>query len=337
MNRFLSRAFFTLVFFCFFEFTLADVRKVPLAKTPAEVRNTITRIAGAAKINHINQRTEADGTTFEVSITRGGAEREYVVSEYGELLSMEVGLEELPALARATIQRVMGTNHLERIDRMTNDAVQFEVSFEMAKQSREFTVGADGVMTRYELNYLELPRIIRATVEKNIATNQIERVDRTFENGELNYDVQFTSNGYPRVLTIGTNAVLSRIEVGLNDTPATVRKTILAQLRGWKLGDIDKVIEEGEVTYEVDAKKGRGIREFTVGANGKLLSETVDLADIPEPARKTIQSKVGAGKITRIERSYEEDGTISFDVESKNGGTSFDFSVGADGTFLGEN
>lgn len=321
-----------------FHTAFADVRKVALAKTPAEVRATITRTAASAKINHINRRAENGDTTFEVSVNRNGVEREFVVANDGDLLSLEIGIEEVPLLARAAIRRVLGTNQIEHIDKITeNEATLFQVSFERARQSREFTVGADGVMTRYEIDFAELPRAIRTTVQGQIATNQIERVDRTFEDGELNYDVQFTSNGSPRVLTVGTNAVLARIEVGLNETPAAVRQTVQAQLRGWKLGDIDKVFDEGEVTYEVDAKKGRAKREFTVDAGGKLLSEKIELAEVPAAARRVIEDKVGQGKITRIDRNHEDDGTLSFDIESKKDGKSFDFSVGADGKILEEN
>jgi len=316
----------------------ADVRKVPLARVPPEVRNTITRIAGAAKINHVNRRAENGEVTFEVSINRNGVEREFVVSSDGDLLSVEVGLEEVPTLARASIQRVVGTNEIERIDKSTDhDGIEFQVSFDKAGQSREFTVSADGVMTHFEITYNELPRAIRANVEKNIATNQIERVDRTFEDGELNYDVQFKTNGETRVLTVGTNGELSRIEVGLNQTPDPVWKTIHAQLRDWNLGDIDKVLDGDEVTYEVDVKKGRVRREFIVALNGKVVSEKVELNDVPMPVRKTIEEKVGKGKIIRIDRNYEEEGKISFDIESKKDGKSFDFSVAENGDFLGEN
>jgi len=84
-------------------------------------------------------------------------------------------------------------------------------------------------------------------------------------------------------------------------------------------------------------KNGPAKRDFTIRADGKLLSETIALADVPEVARKTIQDKIGAGKLTRIDRNYGDDGKISFDVESKTGGKAFDFSVAADGIYLGEN
>ena len=93
----------------------ADVRKVALAKTPAAVRETITRLAAGAKINAITRRAEAGEVTFEVSLQRKGVEREFTVADDGELLAMEVGLEEVPPPARATIQRALGANTLESI------------------------------------------------------------------------------------------------------------------------------------------------------------------------------------------------------------------------------
>jgi hypothetical protein len=315
----------------------AETHKVRLAQAPPAVKNTINQTLKGAKLNEIVRRVEDGETTFEITMTRGAVTRDFVVAPEGGLLSLEIGLEETPAAVRTMIQRVVGAGKIERIDKTLDDGkTSFEVSMERDGRSRDFTVSNDGVLTSYEMSFEELPALIRKTVQASIAANQIERVDRTFNSGELEYDVQFTTNGETRVLTVGTNGVLSRIEVGLKETPAAVRQAIQAQLRGWKLGDIDKTIEEGEVTYEVTAKKGRASREFTIDPNGKLLSETVELAEVPEAARKIIQGKVGSGKIARIERSYDE-GKVSFDVESKKDGKPFDFSVVADGTFLGEN
>jgi uncharacterized membrane protein YkoI len=317
---------------------LADTRKIQLAHAPSEVRQTITNVLKSAKLKELRRRTEHGETTFEATMTRNNLTREFVVATDGELLSMEIGLDEVPAAARGTIQRVAGKATIERIDRtVENGEPLYEVSMEHEGKSREFTVSVDGVMTRYEVDYAQLPLVVRRTVQANIATNQIERVDRTFEDGELNYDVQFTTNGEARVLVVGTNGTLSRIEIGLNQAPAEVQKAIRTHLRGWKPGDIDKVFDEGEVTYEVQAKKGRATREFVLDSGGKLVSEQIALTDAPVAVRRTIESKLGAGKLTRLDRYVEADGTIVFDVESKANGRSFDFSVGLDGTFLGEN
>src|SRR5947207_6532416 len=104
MNSFRLRAFLAgLISFVLLNTASADVRKVPLARVPAEVRNTISRTAGTAKINHIDRRAENGEVTFEVSISRNGNERDFVVSNDGELISVEIGLEEVPPLARASI------------------------------------------------------------------------------------------------------------------------------------------------------------------------------------------------------------------------------------------
>jgi uncharacterized membrane protein YkoI len=316
----------------------AETHKIRLPQAPTAVKTTINETLKGGKLKELLRRVEDGETTFEATMTRGAVTREFVIAPDGELLSLEIGLEETPAAVRAIIQRVAGTGKIERIDKTFEDGeASFEISMERDGKSRDFTVSSNGVLTRYEMSFEELPPLIRKAVQASVAVNQIERVDRTFDNGELDYDVQFTTNGETRVLTIGTNGVLSRIEVGLNEISVAVRKTIQAQLRGWKLGDIDKSIDEGEITYEVTAKKGRATREFTVDPNGKLLSETIELTDLPDAARKTIQNKVGIGKIARIERAYDEGGKVSFDIESKKDGKPFDFSVAADGTFLGEN
>jgi len=62
----------------------------------------------------------------------------------------------------------------------------------------------------------------------------------------------------------------------------------------------------------------------------------VTLKEITPAAQKTIQNKIGDGKILEIDRSFvKKEGVFPYEVQGVKDGKSFDFSVGPRGKFLG--
>jgi uncharacterized membrane protein YkoI len=71
----------------------------------------------------------------------------------------------------------------------------------------------------------------------------------------------------------------------------------------------------------------------SLSAPSALADQNVKLADVPAPARQTIQNEVKDGKITDIER--EQDGkTVYYEVEFTAGNTDWEIAVAADGKLL---
>src|SRR5262245_38911594 len=68
--------------------------------------------------------------------------------------------------------------------------------------------------------------------------------------------------------------------VTLSELPAAAQKTVHSQLGKGKVGEIDKVVENGEVTYEVVLKKAKE-RTITVAEDGQLLDMEVFLNETP--------------------------------------------------------
>jgi hypothetical protein len=101
--------------------------------------------------------------------------------------------------------------------------------------------------------------------------------------------------------------------VNLTDLPEVVQKAIKAQAEGGKLGEIDKVEEDDEVTYEVGLTRDGKDRDFSVDEEGALLSEEVYLTEIPAAVQKTIKATLGQATLDSIDKDYDEDG-VSYDV-----------------------
>lgn len=102
------------------------------------------------------------------------------------------------------------------------------------------------------------------------------------------------------------HAVETATKVTLAELPAAARKTIHAQLGKGKVGEIDKIAENGEVTYEVVLKKARE-RTITVAEDGQLLDMEVFLNETPAGVRAAIQQRLGSGTLEGITKAMDTD------------------------------
>ena len=132
----------------------------------------------------------------------------------------------------------------------------------------------------------------------------------------------------------GLSAAETRTPVALGDLPAPVQKAVGAQLAGFTVGTIERVVSEGETTFEIEATKAGQSRTHTFEADGRLASVEVLLAETPAAVQQAIKSVFGAGKIDGIEKLFEI-GRITFSIDfTTTNGLERDFTVGADGRLL---
>ena len=89
----------------------------------------------------------------------------------------------------------------------------------------------------------------------------------------------------------------------LKDLPATVQKTVQANLKGGEIKSISKEKEDGVEQYEVETMLNGKTRDFDVDSKGTLLvmEEGTTVDAIPAAAKTGILKKVGDGKLGTIE------------------------------------
>src|SRR5450759_2881709 len=85
----------------------------------------------------------------------------------------------------------------------------------------------------------ELPPAVQKTIKGQVGGNKLGDIERDEEAGNITYDVQMTQNGEERTFTVDDLGVLTGIEVGLDETPALVRKTIQVQVGQGELDSIE--------------------------------------------------------------------------------------------------
>jgi uncharacterized membrane protein YkoI len=314
---------------------LVDIQ-VYLDETPAAVQRTILAAANGGKVTDISKTLDAGKTIYDVEWVQGGRTRNFMVSADGQLLTMQVFLDETPPAVRETIAAQVGKGSLREINRTTDEGeTVYDVEMTKGGSTRDFIVNAAGELFGLKVLLSETPAAVQKTIRGEVGGGKLLEIEKNTEEGKLVYDAKMDKDGRTRSFTVSADGDLLNSEVFLDETPAAVKQTILSQLRGGQLVDIYRTTDEGDVVYEVEITKGGKSRSLTVDANGALYSEEepVALADTPPDVRNAIQSLLAQGGQADITRLKEED-EISYLVELKQGGKRQSLTLDASGKVI---
>lgn len=249
----------------------------------------------------------------------------------------KVALTNLPVAVQKTIKTQVGADKLGDLEQDDDGDITCTVELTKNGQERTFTVDADGVLVSLKIGLEETPAAVRKTIQTQLGRGELNSVEKTFEAGQVAYDVEMTTtNGASRSFTVALDGILERLQLALEETPAAVRKTIETQTANAKLGDIFRVYQDGELSFEAEFSRGSRDRDLSVSPDGRLLSEQIFLFEIPPLAARTIRERIGDGRILRIDHVFERNlGVFPYEVDGRKDGKPFNFSVGLKGRFLG--
>ena len=201
--------------------------------------------------------------------------------------------------------------------------------------ARELTVDQDGTVLTEEISLEEAPPEVQKTVRAQVAQGKLQSIEKNLEHADLSYDVEMTNKeGGHRSFSVAPDGKLTSVQISLQEVPAPVRKTIQAHIGNGKLGDIYKLIEGNEISFDAEVDRNGKIREVVVAPDGKLESIEVGLADVTAEAQRTIKERIGSGKLVRIDKTF--DGNQPYEVEAIKEGKPFNFRVGPKGRLLGK-
>jgi hypothetical protein len=244
-----------------------------------------------------------------------------------------------PAVQKAVLSRV-ANGTIEEIDRTDESGeVTFDVAF-VDKRGIEqgFTLADDGGLLSVEVQLADAPPAVQKTISAEASGWLLEGIDQNMDDTEASMDIEVSKDGRDKYFTVAGDGDVLSAQVTLDETPPPVQAAIRAQLPGGTLRSIDENFDPGGNTFDVVALTNAGARKsFTVAPNGSLLSQEVPLQDVPPGARQAIQTQIGNGRILRIDQSStgKKQKGLSYEVEARKDGKSFDFSVGPEGKFLG--
>ena len=165
------------------------------------------------------------------------------------------------------------------------------------------------------------PVPVQNAIRTQLGDGQLRAINQDENDGGIVYDVEMVRNGRTRSFSVGAEGELLDVEVFLAELPAAAQQAIRTKVGTATLGEIDKSIDDGEASYEVEMISAGKSRTFTVDSGGKLVDEEIVLAELPESLQKAIQKEIAGGKIEQITRTFDAGDTL-YDVDvSLNGKT----------------
>jgi len=143
---------------------------------------------------------------------------------------------------------------------------------------------------------------------------------------------RFARYGFAALLLAGSAIAESKLKV--ESLPPAVQKTVNEQTQHAKLVGLSREKEGGKTVYELETMVNDKSRDLIIDSAGTILSveDEVALDTIPEAAKKAIQEKVAAGKITKVE-TVTKGSEVSYEAAyTSKSGKKAEYGVNADGT-----
>jgi hypothetical protein len=125
----------------------AAEKKVQLKDLPAPVQQAIQEQTKGAEIKGLSQETEKGQTEYEVETMVDGKSRDLTFDGKGTVVEVEqeVGIDSLPAAARAAIEKRAAGGKIAKVETVTRGAVvTYEGTYTKGGKTREVGVKADG-------------------------------------------------------------------------------------------------------------------------------------------------------------------------------------------------
>ena len=249
-------------------------------------------------------------------------------------------LKALPPAVQQTIQSNSEGRTVRKFDRTEDDG---EVSYQIETASNDgqeydLTVAEDGTLLSKDLAVAELPPSVQTAIQAQVGSGTLEGVAKLNDDGETTYQAGIApAGGVERDFTYAEDGTLLSEEASLDELAPAIQAAITTQVGQGKLEGIDKTYDDREVTYEATSVTPQGDeRNFSIAADGTLLSREVSLEEVPASVKQTITQNVGQGKVVEIDQSFvAENPDQSYEIESQKNGKPFDFTISSTGRFLG--
>jgi hypothetical protein len=250
----------------------------------------------------------------------------------------KVALKDCPAAVQQTIKAKAGQAVILEITKDTAEGdVEFSVSIKTGNKERTLFVGEDGEDRGWEekVTLPGCPVAVQKTIQEKTAKAAILKLLLEGDDQGNKYTAVVKKAGQDRAFSVATDGTFMgwvTEVVELKDCPAAVQKTIKEAAGGSTIKTIEDAVEDFAVDIIKDGKE----RTFYVTAAGKVREweDVVELKDCPVAVQKTIKEKAGQAAITGISK-LTAGANIRYAATTKRDGVERDFSVTADGKFLG--
>jgi hypothetical protein len=145
------------------------------------------------------------------------------------------------------------------------------------------------------------------------------------------------------LLVVGVAAAWERSEepMTLDQVPAAVRETILAEAGGAEVREIERETRDGETHYEAEWRAGGQEIEIRIAPDGTLVGretepvtrEVLTLQHLPRAVQDTLRAVAGGAPLGHFERGSKHGVTV-YEAAWSAGGARHEAEVTADGALL---
>ena len=256
--------------------------EVDPAALPAPVKKALAAELSStgSQLKSVESEIDDGRTTYSVEVTtRAGTDRSLTYREDGVLLATEVELKDTPMAVQKTISTQVGAGTLDEIEKRQEDGQTiYDVSWtDQAGHDESFTVAEAGNVTSIDVSLEQLPGAVQQTIKGKVGGGKLDGVAKTFDEGEMTYDVNWTSAaGKAGDFTVGPKGKLLSEEVTLGGLPTEVQSAIRSNLGNGRLLRIDQEYEvkkKQSAGYEVEVLTGSQTTYFRVSMEGRFLGQ----------------------------------------------------------------
>lgn len=244
-------------------------RQVFLWKVPLAVKQTITTLERHGQMGDIYLTFEDGDSSYAVEILQAGNKRFFTVGLDGTHEATQVHMAEIPAATQRAILAQAAGGNVFNIDRSETDGGNvFNVLMIQGGKRRTVSIDADGAVVGTQVYLPEIPPQCQMSINKQAAGAKICYIERSVEEGQLQFDVTTILNGTKREFVISKDGKLLSTVVPLYAVPEIVKSAIRDKTTGGRITRVDKLADEPG--YEVEVERDGKKRTVSVSPDGNL-------------------------------------------------------------------
>jgi hypothetical protein len=143
------------------------------------------------------------------------------------------------------------------------------------------------------------------------------------------------------VITIVTSLLLSgplaaqdqEKKINRSELPAAVNETVRTQSQGATIRGFSQEKENGKTFYEAELMVDGRSKDVLIDAGGEVVEveEQVSLENLPAAVRAGLETKVGKGKLVKVESLTKKGKLVAYEAQVLTNGKRSEIQVGPDG------
>src|SRR5581483_3948540 len=126
-----------------------------------------------------------------------------------------------------------------------------------------------------------VPSAVKTCIHTIFGKGKLLHLTKVTSEDEIVYEGTFAKNNRRREFTVSDDANLIETQIFINELPAAVAQAVSRLTNHATLGEMTKVVDDGDTTFDIDVTTGNATRTFTYNESGQFISQEVLLDETP--------------------------------------------------------